>query len=57
MEGTDTRERCAASAMKRRARRELLAAVAHLDDNFVARTQHDPFSPPTYPWWKRRLDE
>ncbi|HSA50547.1 MAG TPA: hypothetical protein VLH10_10615 [Yinghuangia sp.] len=43
--------------MKRRARRELLAAVAHLDDNFVARTQHDPFSPPTYPWWKRRLDE
>lgn len=47
----------AASAMNRKARRELLGAVAPLDDRFLARTLPDPFSPPTDPWWKRRLAE
>jgi len=41
----------AASAMTRKARRELLGAVAPLDDRFLAQTLQDPF------WWKRRLAE
>jgi len=47
----------AASVMNRKARRELLGAVAPLDDRFLARTLQDPFSSPTDPWWKRRLAE
>ncbi|MFF2013233.1 hypothetical protein ACFVWY_29770 [Streptomyces sp. NPDC058195] len=45
----------AASAMNRKARRQLLGAVAPLDDRFLTRTLPDPFSPPADPWWKRRL--
>lgn len=47
----------AASAMNRKARRELLGAVAPLDNRFLTRTLPDPFSPTTDPWWKRRLAE
>lgn len=47
----------AASAMNRKARRELLGAVAPLDERFMARTLPDPFSPSTDLWWKRRLAE
>jgi transposase len=46
-----------ASTMTRKARRQLLGAVAPLDDRFLRRTLPDPFSLPTDPWWKRRLVE
>lgn len=46
-----------ASTMNRKARRELLGAVAPLDDRFLTGTLPDPFSPLTDPWWKRRLTE
>ncbi|MGW6983249.1 hypothetical protein ACWGE1_28075 [Streptomyces sp. NPDC054932] len=38
-----------------RARRELRAVIAPLDERFLARTLNDPYADPGDPWWQRRL--
>lgn len=46
-----------AAAMRRRSRRDFLAAVASLDDRYVSRTLPDPYAASWDPWWKRRLKD
>ncbi|GAA3499885.1 hypothetical protein GCM10019016_069900 [Streptomyces prasinosporus] len=46
-----------AASMRRRNRRDFLAAIAPLDDRYVSRTLPDPSAASRGPWWKRRLNE
>ena len=39
-----------------RARRELRAVLAPLDERFLARTLNDPYASPHDPWWRRRVE-
>jgi hypothetical protein len=44
----------ALKALPPKARRELRAKVEPLDEEFRRRTVHDPYTPPDWPWWRRR---
>ncbi|MEV7152748.1 hypothetical protein AB0O05_40350 [Streptomyces sp. NPDC093084] len=43
-------------ALRTKARRELRAALAPLDDQMLRRTANNPFAPSDLPWWKRRIE-
>ncbi len=46
-----------AASMRRKNRRDLLAAIDPLDDRYVSRTLPDPYAAGWDPWWKRRLTD
>ncbi|WEH16238.1 hypothetical protein [Streptomyces sp. VNUA24] len=46
-----------AASMRRRSRRDFLAALDPLDDGYVSRTLPDPYAASWEPWWKRRLTD
>ncbi|MQY15147.1 hypothetical protein SRB5_53250 [Streptomyces sp. RB5] len=42
-------------ALRRRARRELSAAIGPADGRFLDRSLNNPFAPRDLPWWLRRI--
>ncbi|GAA4326504.1 hypothetical protein GCM10023178_39040 [Actinomadura luteofluorescens] len=44
-----------AAALPPNSRRQVLAIVAPLAEQYQARTLHDPSTPEDWPWWRRRI--
>lgn len=42
--------------LQTKARRELRAVIAPLDEQVLRRAVNNPFEAPDLPWWKRRID-